>query len=136
MPTGFRPFDTGDPWSFGLMQSDMLASLTKRCNIQRKSGAIVNGSPSKAGATYTDLYTNVPCRLRTVRRYPQADVVLIGEQVTQVQPLLLIVPLNTDLKAEDQVVIAGNGYLVLGDESIIATRVALTALVRHVGNVT
>jgi hypothetical protein len=116
------------------MEADVLASLTGVCTIQRKGGAEDGtGGPSAAGAAYATVYSNVACRLKYRRRIPEVDLTAVAGQLSEISLMTLKVPMATDLQKNDQVLVAGVAYLVLGTDVARTTRVCLTALVREVG---
>lgn len=120
-----------------LQQARNLVNVTlpDTCTIQRKSGAIVNGSPSKAGATYTDLHTNVPCRVRDYGSAdrPHYDVNLIAGQVSEIGLFIVLLSVGTDVLTDDQIVVNGKALLVLGTDAVTSWIAAIHALVREVG---
>lgn len=127
----FAPFSATET---AQMEADVLASLTGSCTIQRKgSGDDATGAPSVAGAQYMTLYSRVPCRLKYRRRIIEADIAPIAGQLSEVNLATLKVPMATDLKTNDQVIVVGVAYLVLGTDVARTTRVCLTALVKEVG---
>lgn len=126
VPTGF------------LAQARTLAnsSLPDTCTIQRKvPAANSDGTPSKSGAAYTNVHTNVSCRVRdygSIDR-PRFDILLNALQVGNVSLYIVILPFGTDALWNDQIVVNGKTLLVLGTDAITSYQVMLHALAKEAG---
>lgn len=119
------------------MRRDETASMTDTCTIQRKAGGVDStGAPSKAGAAYQTIASNVPCRVLYYGLRIQGDEVLAALQEQHIEPWTLLVPYGTDLVTGDQVLVVNTGatpYLVLGTSQARTNDTRLSAFIKEAG---
>lgn len=87
------------------------------CTIQRNTPT----SDGAAGSidSWSDLATNVSCRVTPVSKLRAGSESLIAAKLTSIEPRIIMLPPNQDLQVADRVIYSGKTYEVKSvDESV------------------